>query len=100
MKRRKTSWRSLKFIPVGGDASHVVTRKDKGFMHLCGLYHCRPEKFFGYALHDSKGKFAKCGHNNAGLYLLAAAILSPQCVANGETTLSNPQLRFIVPKTP
>ena len=33
--KRKMSWRSLKFIPTGGDESQAICRKDKGFMHLC-----------------------------------------------------------------
>src|SRR4051812_25297528 len=62
--KRKMSWRSLKFIPSGGDESQAITRKDKGFMHLCELYRYHPEKFTGWALHDTKGLFAKYGYNN------------------------------------
>ena len=58
------SWRSLKFVPVGGDDSQAITRKDKGFMHLCEVYRYEPEKFSGYRVHDIHGMFDKHGHNN------------------------------------
>ena len=35
--KRKMNWRNLKFLPAGGDESQAITRKDKGFMHLCEL---------------------------------------------------------------
>jgi hypothetical protein len=62
--KRKMSWRSLKFIPAGGDESQAITRKDKGFMHLCELWRYYPERFRGYSIHDTKGMFQKYGPNN------------------------------------
>lgn len=62
--KRKISWRSLKFIPAGGDESQAITRKNKGFMYLCELYRYHPERFSGYSIHDTKGMFAKYGYNN------------------------------------
>lgn len=62
--KRTMSWRSLKFIPDGGDESHAITQKDEGFMHLCEVFRYHPERFTGYAIHDTKGMFAKYGHNN------------------------------------
>jgi hypothetical protein len=57
------NWRSLKFIPVGGDESQAITRKDTGFMSLCEQ--CRyGSSFPDYTIHDTKGMFAKYGHNN------------------------------------
>lgn len=61
---RKMSWRSLKFIPTGGDESQAIIRKDKGFMHLCEVYRYHIERFSGYTIHDTKGMFAKYGRNN------------------------------------
>lgn len=65
--KRKMSWRSLKFIPTGGDESQAITRKDKGFMHLCELYRYYPEQFSGYTVHDTKGMFARYGYNNVDI---------------------------------
>lgn len=62
--KRKMSWRSLKFVPIGGDDTQAITRKRKGFMHLCELCRYEPEKFTGYTVHDTKGMFAKYGPNN------------------------------------
>ena len=62
--QRKMSWRSLKFIPEGGDESQAITRKSKGFMHLCEIYRYHPEKFSGYTIHDTKGMFVRYGPNN------------------------------------
>lgn len=62
--KRKMSWRSLKFIPFGGDETQAITRKDKRFMHLCELCRYYPERFTGWAIHDTKGMFAKYGPNN------------------------------------
>ena len=62
--KRKISWRSLKFIPIGGGGSQAITRKRKGFMHLCELYRSTPEKFVWYTVSDVHGIFAKYGYNN------------------------------------
>lgn len=62
--KRKMSWRSLKFLPTGGDESQAITRKQKGFMHLCEVYRYHPEKFRGYSIHDTKGMFKKYGYSN------------------------------------
>jgi hypothetical protein len=61
---RKISWRSLKFIPEGGDESQAITRRDKGFMHLCELWRYEPTKLSGYQISDIHGMFAKYGYNN------------------------------------
>jgi hypothetical protein len=65
--KRKMSWRSLKFIPEGGDESQAITRKDKGFMHLCDLYRNHIHNFRGYGLDDTKGMFKKYGYNNVDI---------------------------------
>ncbi len=62
--KRKMSWRSLKYVPIGGDDSQAITRKDKGFMHLCEQYRYDPGKLTGYSIQDTKGMFAKYGYNN------------------------------------
>ena len=58
-RKRKMSWRSLKFISTGGEESHAITRKDKGFMHLCEVYRYQPEQIAGYTVHDTKGMFTQ-----------------------------------------
>jgi len=62
--KRKMSWRSLRFIPAGGDESQAITRKHKGFMHLCKAYRYDIEHFSGYSVDDTKGMFEKYGYNN------------------------------------
>jgi hypothetical protein len=57
------SWRSLKFIPVGGDETQAITRRDPGFMSLCEEYRYG-SSFPDYTIHDTKGMFAKYGYNN------------------------------------
>ena len=65
--KRKMSWRSLKFVPTGGEESQAITRKEQGFMYLCELYRYHMERFSGYSVHDTKGMFVKYGHNNVDI---------------------------------
>jgi hypothetical protein len=74
--KHKMSWRSLKFIPVGGDESQAITRKHKGFMHLCELFRYHPEKFTEWYPPDHTIRMRK--------RLLAAALreyISPSSLA-------------------
>ncbi|MFT3785515.1 MAG: hypothetical protein QM770_05045 [Tepidisphaeraceae bacterium] len=61
--KRKMSWRSLKFIPLGGDESQAIRRGQPGFMHLCEKYRYG-SAFSGFTIHDTKGMFERYGHNN------------------------------------
>ena len=61
--KRKINWRTLKFIPVGGDESQAICFKDEGFMHLCSKRR-DANGWDGYAIHDTKGMYAKYGNNN------------------------------------
>jgi hypothetical protein len=64
--KRKISWRTLKFIPVGGDESQAITFKSKGFMHVCEQFRYG-DKFSDYTIWDTKGMFTKHGNNNVDI---------------------------------
>ena len=61
--KRKIKWRTLKFIPIGGDDSQVITIKSKGFMKLWDRYRdgCSVP---GYSTWDMKGMCDRYGWNN------------------------------------
>jgi hypothetical protein len=66
MKKRKVSWRTLKFIPAGGDPSQAVCPKNKGWMHLCRAFRDM-DGFSGYSIHDTRGVLEKLGFNNVNI---------------------------------